>query len=557
MQFVKAEVGLVNAGATCYMNATLQAFLQDPDFRDSFRYGEAKIQYDNRLINLSNYYINNKILSSNWATDNYEQNYNNLQNFVVNQRLNILAGQAKYDTQGNADWSGAPAWAITEMKLILKCFANADVEHDIFNKTQVDVFYTNLKNLFGPNCNNLPSEAIDMSYELFLLSNQVDSIVKKTENGGQVKTFFKPQRFKDFMSVKNPLFKGVAANDAKDLVNFLIMAWHEEQNKVKLQQNQDPVEIAGRIDSLAQQVKQYVYNIQYGYNMHQAAISSNNSQFAGYWLSCVYSCKMLIQSHIDNIIQYANMIRNLDKDNKHQINVNNIIAMAQNLSAALGGYKGINDFSNNFDYMFQFTSNIISYANNISNNQIPMVDQRDAKAVFNEFATNFIKKNQSAVSDRFYGVNLSTTQCSCGAKSYNYQIYFFLIFPLEEVRKHNKDKRGIDSNTVTLHDCFEYDKKENVMSGSNEMYCNSCHQTKPAKMQTTLVTVPKNLILLFNRGKGIEFNVGINCPEFFDQHDIGENFLDSDQKYNQTCILYNQTLGRKWHGRTFLHGWNK
>ena len=557
MQFVKAEVGLVNAGATCYMNATLQAFLQDPDFRDSFRYGEAKIQYDNRLINLSNYYINNKILSSNWATDNYEQNYNNLQNFVVNQRLNILAGQAKYDTQGNADWSGAPAWAITEMKLILKCFANADVEHDIFNKTQVDVFYTNLKNLFGPNCNNLPSEAIDMSYELFLLSNQVDSIVKKTENGGQVKTFFKPQRFKDFMSVKNPLFKGVAANDAKDLVNFLIMAWHEEQNKVKLQQNQDPVEIAGRIDSLAQQVKQYVYNIQYGYNMHQAAISSNNSQFAGYWLSCVYSCKMLIQSHIDNIIQYANMIRNLDKDNKHQINVNNIIAMAQNLSAALGGYKGINDFSNNFDYMFQFTSNIISYANNISNNQIPMVDQRDAKAVFNEFATNFIKKNQSAVSDRFYGVNLSTTQCSCGAKSYNYQIYFFLIFPLEEVRKHNKDKRGIDSNTVTLHDCFEYDKKESVMGDSNAMYCNYCRQMQTTKMQTTLVTVPKNLILLFNRGKGIEFNVGINCPEFFDQHDIGENFLDSDQKYNQTCILYNQTLGRKWHGRTFLHGWNK
>ena len=554
MQFVKAEVGLVNAGATCYMNATLQAFLQDPDFRDSFRYGEAKIQYDNRLINLSNYYINNKILSSNWATDNYEQNYNNLQNFVVNQRLNILAGQAKYDTQGNADWSGAPAWAITEMKLILKCFANADVEHDIFNKTQVDVFYTNLKNLFGPNCNNLPSEAIDMSYELFLLSNQVDSIVKKTENGGQVKTFFKPQRFKDFMSVKNPLFKGVAANDAKDLVNFLIMAWHEEQNKVKLQQNQDPVEIAGRIDSLAQQVKQYVYNIQYGYNMHQAAISSNNSQFAGYWLSCVYSCKMLIQSHIDNIIQYANMIRNLDKDNKHQINVNNIIAMAQNLSAALGGYKGINDFSNNFDYMFQFTSNIISYANNISNNQIPMVDQRDAKAVFNEFATNFIKKNQSAVSDRFYGVNLSTTQCSCGAKSYNYQIYFFLIFPLEEVRKHNKDKRGIDSNTVTLHDCFEYDKKESVMGDSNAMYCNYCRQMQTTKMQTT---VPKNLILLFNRGKGIEFNVGINCPEFFDQHDIGENFLDSDQKYNQTCILYNQTLGRKWHGRTFLHGWNK
>ena len=521
VQFVKAEVGLVNAGATCYMNATLQAFLQDPDFRDSSRYGEAKIQYDRRFINLSNYYIRSGLLSPNWATGNVQQNYNYLQNYVIKYRLNILAAKATYDSQGNADWSKAPADAITEMKLILKCFANADVEKDFF--------YEILKSYFGPNCEKLPSEAIDMSYELFLLSNQVDSIVKTTENGEQVNKFFKPQRFKDFMSVKSPLFKGIAANDAKDLVNFLIMTWHEEQNKAKLQQNQDPVEIAGRINFLAQQVKQYVYNMQYGYNMHRAAISSNNLQFVSYWLSCVYSCKMLIQSHINNIIQYANMIRNLDKDDKRQINVGNIISMAQNLSVALGGYNGINNFNNDFAYMFQRTSDIISYANNISNR--PMLDQSNKQAVLNEFATNFMKENRSAVSDRFYAINCTETQCACHAKSYNYQTYFFLVFPLEEVRKHNKDKRGIESNTVTLHDCFEYDKKEIVMGDSNAMYCNYCKQTRPNKMQTTLVTVPKNLILLFNRGKGIEFNVGIHCPKFFDQHDIGENFLDSDQKY--------------------------
>ena len=163
---------------------------------------------------------------------------------------------------------------------------------------------------------------------------------------------------------------------------------------------------------------------------------------------------------------------------------------------------------------------------------VDQVDQRNAQAVFNEFATDFMKHNRSAVSDRFYGTNYCTTQCEgCGIKLYNYQTYFFLVFPLEEVRKYRKDKRDIDSNTVTLHDCFEFDKKENVMSDSNAMYCNCCHKLQTTKMQTTLVTVPKNLILIFNRGKGIQFNVGINYPEFFDQHDIGENFLDSDQKY--------------------------
>ena len=31
----------------------------------------------------------------------------------------------------------------------------------------------------------------------------------------------------------NPLFKGVAANDAKDLVNFIIMTLHEELNMAR------------------------------------------------------------------------------------------------------------------------------------------------------------------------------------------------------------------------------------------------------------------------------------------------------------------------------------
>ena len=31
----------------------------------------------------------------------------------------------------------------------------------------------------------------------------------------------------------NPLFEGVAANDAKDLFNFIIMTLHEELNKAK------------------------------------------------------------------------------------------------------------------------------------------------------------------------------------------------------------------------------------------------------------------------------------------------------------------------------------
>ena len=48
------------------------------------------------------------------------------------------------------------------------------------------------------------------------------------------------------------------------------------------------------------------------------------------------------------------------------------------------------------------------------------------------------------------------------------------------------------------------------MSGVNAMYCNYCKRTCNSSMCTLLTTGPEILILLLNRGKGIEFDVKIN-----------------------------------------------
>ena len=56
--------------------------------------------------------------------------------------------------------------------------------------------------------------------------------------------------------------------------------------------------------------------------------------------------------------------------------------------------------------------------------------------VLDYFMENFIKENKSIMSDIFYTMNGTSTQCSnCRIIKYNFQIYFFIIFPLEEVRK--------------------------------------------------------------------------------------------------------------------------
>ena len=208
------------------------------------------------------------------------------------------------------------------------------------------------------------------------------------------KNYYAPEEFKNKISKMNPLFQGVAANDAKDLVNFIIMTLHEELNKI-------------------------------------------------------------------------------NKNNK-----------------------------------------------NINNNTF--LDQRDPQLMFNIFASNFMAENKSIISDLFYGINCNITNCGgCNTQTFNYQTYFFIVFPLEEVRKFKFGNQfynfNYNNNFVDIYDCFNYDNKINSMSGDNSMYCNYCKNTCRSSMCTILTTGPEILILLLNRGKGKEFNVKIN---FYDKLDL-------------------------------------
>ena len=240
------------------------------------------------------------------------------------------------------------------------------------------------------------------------------------------KKSYAPENFKETISRMNPLFEGVAANDAKDLVNFLLMTLHDETNTAP-------------------------------------------------------------PSPVDN--NQGNMI----------------------------------------------------------------MDQTNKEAMFTKFFQNFAQNYHSVISDLFYALNCNITQCGyCKKMSYNYQIYFFLIFPLEEVRKYklmnnnpqlmnnnaqfmnnnvqfmnnnaqfmnnnaqfmnnsfNNFNNNMVNNTVDIYDCFAYDQKINFMGGENAMYCNYCRQTCGSSMCTLLTTGPQILVIILNRGKGIEFNVKIN-----------------------------------------------
>ena len=50
---------------------------------------------------------------------------------------------------------------------------------------------------------------------------------------------YKPQKFKDIISSKNPLFQGINANDSKDLINFLLEEMNHELSSLNIQKEND------------------------------------------------------------------------------------------------------------------------------------------------------------------------------------------------------------------------------------------------------------------------------------------------------------------------------
>jgi len=130
---------------------------------------------------------------------------------------------------------------------------------------------------------------------------------------------------------------------------------------------------------------------------------------------------------------------------------------------------------------------------------------------FYEVYNNFIQSNsfnQSIISEEFYGYTNSMSTCGrCSITIHNVQLINILFFPLEEVRKF----KNYQFNYVRINDCFDFYEKYDIYPS---FYCNNCKQTCQACSYTKMVFGPKTLIINLNRGKGLQFKIGIVFEEY-------------------------------------------
>ena len=177
--------------------------------KENFLFESYKISNSNNSINNCIDNNNSSIKKENDYYNNNKENNNNEDNNIDNEHI---FEDNKYDLINKAepglvglDNIGATCY----MNATLQCFSNIKyLRYELLNK----MFYNYLENL-----NN------NKKLLSFALAEVFHNLWEKLDHKS-----YPPNNFKELISSMNPLFKGVAANDPKDLILFILETMHNE-----------------------------------------------------------------------------------------------------------------------------------------------------------------------------------------------------------------------------------------------------------------------------------------------------------------------------------------
>ena len=322
---------------------------------------------------------------------------------------------------------------------------------------------------------------------------------------------YAPNNFKETISKMNSLFEGIAACDAKDLVNFIVMTLHIELCDDENNQLEELTKI--KINSFINNNPRDKF--MKDFNKNNNTIISKLFYGVNFNKSKCTKCPK--PKEIYNYQSYFFMIFPLEEVRKYkypeniaQSTQNNLMNASLNLNISNSQPIMMNQpFYNNNQYAYNqqgFIPRALSASwnmnmimnmnmNNYMNNQFMMPQQGAYPNNFNQYPMGMNMQNQ-------FNNNMMSFQ----NQNNNY------VMPGQQLPQPQpqQNQNNNNKNEVNIEDCFEYSIKENIMSGDNSMYCQQCRSNQTFKMATKIVTFPEVLIIILNRGMGLEFDVKIN-----------------------------------------------
>ena len=405
-----------------------------------------------------------------YDNDNNTSYINNDNNIIINNNdkvTNYL--KAKFESCPKIGLQNIGATCY--MNSTLQCFSHITEFVEFFK------YNPQINDIVTKNKNN--DKNLSVSFKTLIDNLWPDNLNQSTQK------YYSPDDFKNKISKMNPLFEGIQANDAKDLVNFIIMTLHLELNKDR--KNSESTEkqnvhslSGGEYESFKKDILEknnsIISELFYAINSNITMCSECNKYIQNYQIYFFINFPLEeVRLYKMNNMNNVNNMNNMNNINYNQNNNNNFIgrSMSVNVNNIRGQYMMVpqNQFNMNMNAMYYQQGMYNNFAMN-------------PQTQINSYPNNYLMNQQSQYNNNG------------------------MIAP--QIQPNNT------INEVSIIDCFEYDRKENRMGGENSFFCNNCGGLKEAIMKTNLMTGPEVLIIILNRGKGIEFDVKINFTEVLD-----------------------------------------
>ena len=157
---------------------------------------------------------------------------------------------------------------------------------------------------------------------------------------------------------------------------------------------------------------------------------------------------------------------------------------------------------------------------NFNSKLITPNDQKNEAKMLDIFLKDYQERYKSIISNLFYGTIQTKSQCSnCKTIKYNFQIFSFLEFPLQQVNEFcfknglRKYYNGNGNPDINLYECFHHYQNISTMNGDNQIYCNDCGKNCDALYGTFLYSMPNYFIINLNRGKNAVYKCNVIFPE--------------------------------------------
>ena len=361
-------------------------------------------------------------------------------------------------------------------------------------------------NIVIEKCNKEKKDSLTASFKILVEKIWPDEAMHYESN----KRHFPPKEFRQKIADMSPLFKNIGANDAKDLVNFIIMTLHEELNQSIVGNNfvqQNNFICSNQVQYLFQvfyqdyqrtfrsKISELFYAIQ---QTQTKCLNCDNDQynFQAYFFLVFpleevrkHAINNIFQNNMNQIMMNMNNI-NMNNFNMNNFNMNNINMMNPNFNQ-----MQMNNMGMGFNPQFNNQNNMMNFNNfGFSNNNI------------NNFNNNALVQMNSMNSFQMMNQNMqfnNMNNMNLNINTNNNNQYMIKLM-------------NLNNNIVTIMDCFNYNQKIDKFEGSNQIYCSNCKIMANANYCTYLTTAPKILILLLNRGTGIQFKVKLEFTEFLD-----------------------------------------